>query len=293
MALSWHIGVLLSVLACACAKNIGLHSGHNLETVHKRLDSNNDGQLVQEEITEALRRAYVKERKDKAAKLAREKAGLLTSEMEKLDTNSDGKLSREEAGAGEGGDADAIARWVLADADENNELSAEEAQVFIVPGLSVGTDYKNKGLDQEKGHPRSVYLATGAFDKLDADKDGSISHGEFAEHAREVVTGHAADDLDAVFLDDKDPKHEEILTQYLKVWFTKADANNDNKLTSDELPNALDFFEEEPDFEGEAESAVRLADTDSDSKISAEELAKAPVHVKDFMAAHSVHADEL
>ena len=103
---------------------------------------------------------------------------------------------------------------------------------------------------------------------------------------------HAADDLDAVFLDDANPEHEKILKKYLEVWFKKADADKDNFLSPTELPKAFDFFEEAPDFEGEAESAVRLADKNNDTSVDSAELQGAPVHVKDFMAAHaSVHSE--
>ena len=267
----------------ASASNIGLHSGHDMAKIHAAIDGDSDGKLSKAEIEKVLTVAYNKERSARAAKTAAEKQDEIDSAFDKMDANGDGKVTKAEAMPA-GSEADNIQmsrRWVLADGDNNGTLSKAEAAVFLFPELSLNID------------ARAKYFAGESFPTLDANGDGKIDLEEFQAHMQGEVKKHAADNLESVFMDDTDPKHANILQEYLKVWFHKADADKSKSISHSELPAAFAFFEEEPDFAGEAESAIRLADTNKDNNIDTDEIKAAPTHVKDFLAAHGAAHGEL
>jgi Ca2+-binding EF-hand superfamily protein len=280
---------LLALCAAgASAKHggIGSHNKHDLGHVHGQLDENSDGVIDQAELESVLKQAYAKERSARTSTLLATKQDEIDTQFDTMDANSDGTVTKAEA-MPEGSEADNIAthrRWKLAQGagTTDDTLDKEKAGIFLFPQLSMDSE------------ARSVFFAGESFDALDADGDGKIDLDEFQAHMQAEVKKHAADNLESIFMDDTDPKHQGILKEYLKVWFHKADADKNESISHSELPSAFQFFEEEPDFKGEAESAIRLTDTDKDQKLTIDEVKAAPTHVKDFLVAHgAVHGGEL
>lgn len=273
----------LALVAGAVANNIGSHAKkHDIGKVHEVLDEDKDGHLTQDELEGVLRKAYNKERSAKTASILATKQDEIDAAFARMDGNSDGKVTKEEAipAGSEADNPSTTRRWKLADENDDGTLDKAEGAVFLFPMLSLSAV------------GRATYFAGEAFANIDSNGDGKVVVDEFKKHFVDEVKKHAADDLESVFMDEDNPKHDGILDEYLKVWFHKADADNSKTISFSEMPSAFAFFEEEPDFKGEAESAIRLADTDKDSKLTKDEIKAAPKHVKDFLAAHgAVHGE--
>ena len=289
MRLQTALLALCAAGATAKHGGFGEHEKHDLAQIHKQLDENSDGHITQDELESVLKAAYVKERSARFAALLATKQDEIDTLFEKMDANSDGTITKAEA-MPEGSEADNIAthrRWKLAQGsaapgETADTLDKVKAGVFLFPKLS--TDAK----------ARAEYFAGESFGALDADGDGKIDMDEFQTHMQTEVKKHIADDLESVFMDENEANHAEILKKYLEVWFHKADADKNKAISHSELPSAFSFFEEEPDFKGEAESAIRLTDSNQDKKLTVDEVKSAAPHVKDFLAAHgAVHGGEL
>ena len=184
--------------------------------------------------------------------------------MSQLDTNKDGKLSKDEV----------LARFDQVDTNKDGFLSAEElaAARAQFAGAHLWMDANGDGTVSREEAKNSPMLSRN-FDAIDANKDGQLSRDEMrAYHLAHRGEGWAALDVNK---DGTISREEAKAAPRLSANFDALDSNKDGQLSRDELRSA---------WAGRRHAHGPRMDTDGDGLVSREEAKSAPLLSQNFDA---------
>ncbi|MFT4197445.1 MAG: EF-hand domain-containing protein [Pseudoxanthomonas sp.] len=158
------------------------------------------------------------------------------AQLQKLDTNKDGFISREEAKA----DSKLAADFDKLDKNKDGKLAREELPHHDRRGPGGPGRGGQGSPGQGQGGPRGFGGGPGGRDgleRLDTDHDGRVSKAEATAAANRILQEFDKQDLNKDGYVDKNDR--ELRRKQLRdEWFTKADTNHDGKLSKEELEAA-------------------------------------------------------
>jgi Ca2+-binding EF-hand superfamily protein len=154
-------------------------AGIDMTTIFKKIDGNNDGKLSKDEFAKLA--DEVREKGDKAAKIADRIKASANDLFAKLDENKDGALSLEEAkkfdiamlGGAKAAVKNLDATFKKLDTNKDGQLSKDEFAKLADEQAAAKPDKAAKVAEKLKG------LVADVFTKLDENKDGNLSADEF------------------------------------------------------------------------------------------------------------------
>jgi len=169
--------------------------------------------------------------------------------MQFFDTNGDNLVTMDEFK-----DA-ALQRFKNMDADNNGSITLEEFQAYIASKrLARRTEYFNKidtnrdgSISQQEYIDYKLKKADMRFQEMDTNKDGLLSSEEFASRLKDRKGRrhwHGHDGNNPIF-SKLDANHDGKITQEESIaawtrWFNQIDANGDKTVTIDEVRNFRD-----------------------------------------------------
>ena len=261
--------VVLSMIVALCASVLVLTAGQcgaqkPGANFFERLDANADGKLTKEELPEQMAEKIMegdadgdgvvtKEEFEAAREKMRGRRGErhgqggadLGAFFDRFDANEDGKLTKDEL------PERAADRIMKADADGDGAVTKEELEAAR----------EKMGGGRGEGGPD-----VGAFfDRFDANEDGKLTKDELPERAAEHIMKADADGDGAVTKEELEAAREKMGGgrgeggRDVGAFFDRFDANEDGKLTKDELPER-------------AAEHIMKADADGDGAVTKEEL---------------------
>jgi Ca2+-binding EF-hand superfamily protein len=198
-----------------------------LNNAFDRMDVNGDGFVSREELAASLdlvlQCSHVKSRKSIRTLLAESGLNPYLNTFDQLDTNHDGKISRDEFQANmhpskAAKNVEQILKGVFESIDTNKDGSLDRAEVS-----RAFADLLTKSCVKSQKTIKALIMDAGlnpdlTFDELDANKDGKITWEEFREKLQPAFDAFA----------------------FLKSVFKQLDANADGAVSREELAGSIE-----------------------------------------------------
>ncbi len=241
------------------------------------VDANKDGFVTREEYLKQAEPPFIPADAQNLPPIE-ERRRILNLRFTNLDSNQDGKISREEA------EQSFVREFIIMDKDQNGRLTAVDWR--------IAQQQAQQAQGQQGGRPERITKQefiegeNAVFERLDTDKDKSLSLAEFlaiANNAPPASQEQVKARLTTAFAEIDTNKDKKLS---LAEWqatsernFANADRNKDGVLTGEELrpsapPQQNTAAEEtrEQFVNGRADELLARLDKNKDGKISLEEF---------------------
>lgn len=239
------------------------------------VDANKDGFVTREEYIKQAEPPFIPADAQNLPPIE-ERRRILNLRFTNLDSNQDGKISREEA------EQSFVREFIIMDKDQNGRLTAADWRIAQQQAQQAQQQARPERITKQE----FIDGENGVFERLDTDKDKSLSLAEFlaiANNAPPASQEQVKARLTTAFGEIDTNKDQKLSPAEWQATsernFTNADRNKDGVLTGEELrpaapPQAAAASEEtRAQFvNGRSDELLARLDKNKDGKISLEEF---------------------